>query len=133
MSAANRPSNRPLSPHLQVYRLPLLAILSILHRATGVALSVGALYLATWVIYAASNPQAYALFQGFNTSIGGRILLGGWLFSAFYHLFNGIRHLFWDAGYGFELKDADVSAWIVIGLSGVATALSWIVGLRLVP
>jgi succinate dehydrogenase / fumarate reductase cytochrome b subunit len=133
MSAANRPSNRPLSPHLQIYRLPLLAILSILHRATGVALSVGALYLATWVIYAASNPQAYALVQSFNTSIVGRILLGGWLFSAFYHLFNGIRHLFWDAGYGFELKDADVSAWIVIGLSGVATALSWIVGLRLVP
>jgi succinate dehydrogenase / fumarate reductase cytochrome b subunit len=129
MSAANRPVNRPLSPHLQVYRLPLLAILSILHRATGVALSVGALYLATWVMYAASNPKAYAMFQGFNASIVGKIILGGWLFSAFYHLFNGIRHLFWDAGYGFELKDADRSAWIVLGLSGVATVLSWIVGL----
>jgi succinate dehydrogenase / fumarate reductase cytochrome b subunit len=133
MSAANRPVSRPLSPHLQVYRLPLLAILSILHRATGVALSVGALYLATWVIYAASNPTAYAVFQSFNTSIVGRIVLGGWLFCGFYHLFNGIRHLFWDAGYGFELKDADRSAWIVIAMSLIATAIAWIVGLRLVP
>ena len=131
MSVANRPSNRPLSPHLQVYRLPFLAILSILHRATGIALSVGALYLATWVMYAASNPRAYALFQSFNGSIAGRIVLGGWLFSAFYHLFNGIRHLFWDAGYGFELKDADRSGAIVVALSAVATALSWVVGLRL--
>ena len=110
----------------------MLAILSILHRATGIALSVGALYLATWVIYAASNPQAYALFQGFNGSIVGRIILGGWLFSAYYHLCNGIRHLFWDAGYGFALKDADRSGWIVIVISLVATVLSWIVGLKLI-
>ena len=132
MSVANRPTNRPLSPHLQIYRMPMLAILSILHRATGIALSVGALYLATWVIYAASNPQAYALFQGFNGSIVGRIILGGWLFSAYYHLCNGIRHLFWDAGYGFALKDADRSGWMVIVISLVATVLSWIVGLKLV-
>lgn len=131
MSVANRPSNRPLSPHLQVYRLPMLAILSILHRATGIALSVGALYLATWVMYAASNPHAYSLFQGFNSSIVGRFVLGGWLFSAFFHLCNGIRHLFWDAGYGFELKDADRSGWIVVIVSLVATAASWVVGLRL--
>lgn len=131
MSVANRPSNRPLSPHLQVYRPQLTSVLSILHRATGIALSVGALYLATWVIYAASSPKAYALFQGFNGSIVGRIVLGGWLFSAFFHLCNGIRHLFWDAGYGFELKDAYRSGWIVVGVSLVATALSWIVGLRL--
>ena len=132
MSVANRPTNRPLSPHLQIYRMPMLAILSILHRATGIALSVGALYLATWVIYAASNPQAYALFQGFNGSIVGRIILGGWLFSAYYHLCNGIRHLFWDAGYGFALKDADRSGWVVIVISLVATVLSWIVGLKLI-
>ncbi|HTE37899.1 MAG TPA: succinate dehydrogenase, cytochrome b556 subunit [Reyranella sp.] len=131
MSVANRPE-RPLSPHLQVYRLPFLAILSILHRATGIALSVGALYLATWVMYAASSPKAYALFQSFNASIVGRFVLGGWLFSAFYHLCNGIRHLFWDAGYGFELKDAYRSGWIVVGVSLIATALSWIIGLRLV-
>ena len=132
MSAANRPVPRPLSPHLQVYRWQLTMTLSILHRATGIALSVGALYLATWVIYAAASPKAYALFQSFNVSIVGRIVLGGWLFCAFYHLCNGIRHLFWDAGYGFELKDAYRSGWIVVAVSLIATAVSWIVGLRLV-
>jgi succinate dehydrogenase / fumarate reductase cytochrome b subunit len=130
MSVANRP-NRPLSPHLQIYRWQLTSVLSILHRATGIALSVGALYLATWVMYAASSPKAYALFQSFNGSIAGRIVLGGWLFAAFYHLCNGIRHLFWDAGYGFELKDAYRSGWIVVGVALVATAVSWVVGLRL--
>ena len=132
MSVANRPVQRPLSPHLQVYRPQLTSMLSILHRATGIALSVGAIYLATWVIYAAASPKAYALFQSFNTSIVGRIFLGGWLFCAFYHLCNGIRHLFWDAGYGFEIKDAYRSGWIVVAVSLIATVLSWIVGLRLV-
>ena len=132
MSVANRPSNRPLSPHLQVYRWQLTSVLSILHRATGIALSVGALYLAIWVIYAAGSSRGYAVFQEFNGSIVGRILLGGWLFSTFYHLCNGIRHLFWDAGYGFELKDAYRSGWIVVAVSLIATVLSWIVGLRLV-
>jgi len=132
MSVANRPTNRPLSPHLQVYRWQLTSVMSILHRATGIALAVGALYLATWVIYAAASPRAYALFQTFNTSIAGRIVLGGWLFSAFYHLCNGIRHLFWDAGYGFALKDAYRSGWTVVVVSLLATALSWVVGLKLI-
>jgi succinate dehydrogenase / fumarate reductase cytochrome b subunit len=132
MSVANRPSNRPLSPHLQVYRPQLTSVLSILHRATGIALSVGALYLAIWVMYAAGGARNYEAFQSFNTSILGRILLGGWLFSAFYHLCNGIRHLFWDAGYGFELEDAYRSGWIVVVVSLIATVVSWIVGLRLV-
>ena len=132
MSAANRPVHRPLSPHLQVYRPQLTSVLSILHRATGIALSVGALYLATWVIFAAASPKTYAMFQSFNMSIVGRIVLGGWLFCAFYHLANGIRHLFWDAGYGFELKDAYRSGWIVVAVSLIATVVSWIVGLGLV-
>lgn len=132
MSVANRPSNRPLSPHLQIYRPQLTSVLSILHRATGIALSVGALYLAIWVMYAAGGARGYEAFQSFNASILGRILLGGWLFSAFYHLCNGIRHLFWDAGYGFELKDTYRSGWIVVVVSLIATVLSWIVGLRLV-
>ena len=132
MSVANRPPTRPLSPPLQIYRWQLTSVLSILHRATGIALSVGALYLATWVMYAASSPKAYALFQGFNGSFFGRFILGGWLFSAFYHLCNGIRHLFWDAGYGFELKDAYRSGWIVVAVSLIATIVCWIVGLRLV-
>jgi len=131
MSVANRPVHRPLSPHLQVYRPQLTSVLSILHRATGIALSLGVLYLATWAIYAAAGAQAYATFQAFNGSILGRILLGGWLFCIFYHLCNGIRHLFWDAGYGFELKDAYRSGWIVVAGALIATIVSWIVGLGL--
>ena len=131
MSVANRPTNRPLSPHLQVYRLPLTARLSILHRATGVALSLGALYLVAWVVFASSSPDNYARFQAFNTSIVGRIVLGGWLFCLYYHLCNGIRHLFWDAGFGFEIKDAERASWIVIAVAAIATVLSWAVGLRL--
>jgi succinate dehydrogenase / fumarate reductase cytochrome b subunit len=131
MSVANRPANRPLSPHLQIYKWQLTSVLSIFHRATGIALSVGALYLAVWVMYAAANPRAYAMFESFNTSIVGRIVLGGWLFSLFFHLCNGIRHLFWDAGYGFELKDADRSGWIVVAVALVCTAAAWVVGLRL--
>ena len=122
MSAANRPTSRPLSPHLQVYRLPFLANLSILHRATGIALSVGALYLANWVVFASAGPQTYAMFQGFNGSIIGRIVLGGWLFSLFFHLFNGIRHLFWDIGWGFKIDRTYASGWAVLVLSIVATA-----------
>ena len=132
MSVANRPVHRPLSPHLQIYRPQLTSMLSILHRATGIALAVGALYLAVWVMCAAASPRAYATFQSFNTSIVGRLVLGGWLFSGFFHLCNGIRHLFWDAGYGFEIKDAYRSGWIVVAVSLIATVLSWIVGLRLV-
>jgi succinate dehydrogenase / fumarate reductase cytochrome b subunit len=129
MSVANRPVHRPLSPHLQIYRPQLTSMLSILHRATGIALAVGALYLAVWVMCAAGKADTYASFQSFNTSILGRLLLGGWLFSAYYHLCNGIRHLFWDAGYGFELKDVYRSGWLVVGVSAIATVVSWIVGL----
>ena len=131
MSVANRPVHRPLSPHLQVYRPQLTSMLSILHRATGIALSVGVLYLAIWVICAASGAGTYEAFRGFNSSIVGRFVLGGWLFCVFYHLFNGIRHLFWDAGYGFEIKDAYRRGWLVLIATAVATALSWIVGPRL--
>ena len=132
MSVANRPVHRPLSPHLQVYRPQLTSVLSILHRATGIALSVGVLYLAVWVVCASAGPGTYAKFQAFNGSIIGRFVLGGWLFCMFFHLFNGIRHLFWDAGYGFEIKDAYRSGWIVVAVSLVATVISWIVGLRLI-
>jgi succinate dehydrogenase / fumarate reductase cytochrome b subunit len=132
MSVANGPVHRPLSPHLQVYKPQLTSVMSILHRATGIALSVGALYLVIWVVFASASPRTYAMFQSFNVSILGRIFLGGWLFCIFYHLCNGIRHLFWDAGIGFELKDAYRSGWIVVVVSLAATIASWVVGLRLV-
>jgi succinate dehydrogenase / fumarate reductase, cytochrome b subunit len=122
------PPERPLSPHLQVYRWQLTSVLSILHRASGVALSVGTLLLVYWLIAAAAGPESFATAQGFIGSILGRVLLLGWSWALFYHLCNGIRHLFWDAGRGFELKTVYASGWTVVGASVLLTLIAWIAG-----
>ncbi|MCC7271936.1 MAG: succinate dehydrogenase, cytochrome b556 subunit [Alphaproteobacteria bacterium] len=122
-------SSRPLSPHLQIYRPQLTSVLSILHRGTGVALAVGTLLLVWWLVAAATGPAAYATAQGFIGSWLGLLLLLGWTFALFFHLCNGIRHLFWDAGYGFELKTVYASGWAVVATAGGLTVLAWIVGL----
>ncbi len=122
---------RPLSPHLQVYRLPMLAILSILHRVTGVALAVGTLLLTCWLVSAATGEAAYARVNSFIGSPFGQLLLLGWSVSLFYHLANGIRHLFWDAGKGFEIKSAENSGWLVVAFTIAATMLAWSIGLGL--
>lgn len=121
-------SNRPLSPHLQVYRPQITTMMSILHRITGVALAVGTLLLIYWLAAAASGPTAFAAAQELVGSILGRLLLLGWTFALFYHLSNGIRHLFWDAGLGFEMETAERSGWAVIAASVVLTILSWVLG-----
>ena len=118
--------NRPLSPDLQIYRPQLTSVLSISHRATGIALSVGALLLILWLIAAALWPQAYSAVQGFLRSWLGLILMFGWTFSLFFHLCNGIRHLVWDAGYGFELRTIYASGWTVVTASIVLTVTAWI-------
>jgi len=122
-------AQRPLSPHLQIYRRQITSVLSISHRATGVALSVGTLLLVWWLVALASGPAAFAAAQGFIGSWLGRLLLLGWTFSLFFHLANGIRHLFWDAGYGYELKTTYASGWTVVVASVVLTVLAWGVGL----
>lgn len=121
--------SRPLSPHLQVYKPQLTSVLSISHRVTGVALTVGTLLFVWWLAAAAAGPEAYDDAQDFIGSWFGMLLLFGWSFCLYYHLCNGIRHLFWDAGYGFELETAYKSGWIVVGAAGGLTILSWIVGL----
>ncbi len=121
--------NRPLSPHLQIYRLPLTAIMSISHRATGVALSGGALLLVWWLLAAAAGPEAFATAQGFMGSWFGMLVLFGFTCALMYHLCNGIRHLFWDAGYGFTLDAAHQSNLITLGASVVLTIVVWIIGL----
>ena len=121
-------SERPLSPHLQVYRPQLTSILSILNRLTGVGLAVGTLLLVYWLAAAASGPDAFATAQGLVGSFLGRLLLFGWTFSLFYHLCNGVRHMAWDAGYGFELEQIYRSGWFVVGASVVLTLGFWILG-----
>ena len=123
------PASRPLSPHLQVYRWQITMVLSISHRATGLALSVGTLLLAWWLVALATGPQAFAVAQGFLGSWLGKLLLLGWTFSLFFHLANGIRHLFWDAGYGFENKTTTATGWAVVLASGALTVIAWIAGL----
>jgi len=119
---------RPLSPHLQVYRWQLTSVMSILHRMTGVALAVGTLLLVYWLIATAAGPSAFATAQDFLGSILGRVLLFGWTVALFYHLCNGIRHLFWDAGRGFELRSAYASGWAVVIVTAVLSVIAWIAG-----
>lgn len=128
MTTRDGPDSRPLSPHLQVYRWQWTMAYSILHRATGVALAVGALYLTWWLIALASGPQAFAAVQGFSGSIIGQLMLLGWTFSLFYHLANGIRHLAWDAGRGFELDTAAMTGHAVVAAAVVLTGITWVVG-----
>ncbi|MEK9900501.1 MAG: succinate dehydrogenase, cytochrome b556 subunit [Rhodospirillaceae bacterium] len=120
--------NRPLSPHLQVYRPQLTSVLSILHRITGVGLAVGTLLLVWWLVAAATGPTAFDTVQSFIGSIVGRLLLLAWSFALYYHLCNGIRHLVWDAGKGFELGTAYASGWLVVIAAAGLTAISWVGG-----
>jgi succinate dehydrogenase / fumarate reductase, cytochrome b subunit len=118
-------SERPLSPHLQIYRWQLTMTLSIAHRATGIALSVGTLLLIWWLVAAASGPDPYAAVQSFMRSWLGILFLLGWSFSLFYHLCNGIRHLVWDTGYGLDIKSVYQSGWTVVVASLGLTILAW--------
>jgi succinate dehydrogenase / fumarate reductase cytochrome b subunit len=120
---------RPLSPHLQIYRWQLTSVMSILHRASGVALSVGAILLVSWLGAAADGPAPYAAFQRFLGSWIGLVLLLGWSVALFYHTCNGIRHLCWDTGHGLELRSVYVSGWIVVVATVALTIIAWIAGL----
>ena len=120
--------NKPLSPHLQVYRLPLAGILSFAHRTTGVALALGALALAYWINAAASGPDAFYQAQTLMGHWFSRLLLFGWTLSLFFHLCNGIRHLFWDAGIGLEIEQVNMSGWLVLIGTILLTLLSWLAG-----
>jgi succinate dehydrogenase / fumarate reductase cytochrome b subunit len=119
---------RPLSPHLQIYRRQLTSVLSILHRFTGIGLAVGLLYLVCWLVAAASGLEAFDKLQTFNGTIIGRLLLFGWSVAFFYHLLNGIRHLAWDAGWGFELPTAYKSGYAVLVGTAVLTLAAWVIG-----
>ena len=119
---------RPLSPHVQVYRWPISMALSITHRVTGVGLGLGTLLLTCWLVAAASSDAAFDNIQWFMGSALGLLLLG-WSASLIFHFFTGIRHLVWDAGYGFDAPDYDNSGWAVLIATGVCTVLVWVVGL----
>ena len=118
---------RPLSPHLSVYRWPISMTLSILHRMTGVALSIGLIALVVWLEAIALGASSYESLSGWMHSGIGQLLLLGWCFSFFFHLSNGVRHLFWDAGRGFEKSQVTASSWMVIVAAFVLTGSYWLV------
>ena len=116
---------RPLSPHLSVYRWQIQMVTSILHRATGIALSVGMLYVAWALIALASGPDAFAAVRSFSGSWFGIVLLFGWTWSLAYHFLNGIRHLWQDVGLGYAPATFVRASWFVVVGSLVLTALVW--------
>ena len=108
---------RPLSPFTTIYRWPVTMATSIAHRITGVGLAIGTVLLAWWLVAIASGPEAYRTFTDLAASWIGQIVLFGFAWSLAYHLMNGIRHLAWDTGYGFDVKTATRTSWLVIVLS----------------
>ncbi|MDP6603507.1 MAG: succinate dehydrogenase, cytochrome b556 subunit [Rhodospirillales bacterium] len=116
---------RPLSPHLLIYRPQITSVLSIAHRFTGVVLSFGALVLTYWLTSAAYGPEAFARAQAVLGSWFGRLMLLGLTFSLFFHFCNGIRHLVWDAGWGFEMNQLRATGWLVVTTSMILTLASW--------
>lgn len=121
-------ASRPLSPHLTVFRPIITMVMSIVHRITGMGLYVGMLFLAWWLIAAASGPEAFATVNGFFGSFFGRLILFGFTWALLHHMLGGIRHLIWDAGYGFDLKTADRLAWGTLIGSASLTIIVWIIG-----
>ena len=118
---------RPLSPHLQTYKWTLTMAMSIVHRATGVALYLGTILLVWWLMAAASGPAAYATFQDFISSFIGRLIVFGYTWALIHHLLSGIRHLVWDLGYGFGKKEREWLTWAALIGSISITILLWII------
>lgn len=125
---ANVTNNRPLSPHLQIYRLIPTMAMSILHRITGGALYVGTLLVVWWLIAAASGEQYYSWVMWFMGTWFGRLVLFGYTWALLHHLLGGLRHLLWDAGYGFEKEFSTKLARANLIGSIVLTLAVWIIG-----
>ena len=127
--SGNPQAGRPLSPHLGIYHWAPTMIVSITHRATGVGLSVGALVLAWWLVSVSNGPEGYQGFYSIMATPVGLVLLFGFTWSLAFHMLNGIRHLFWDMGYGFQKQTARNTALLVIALSLVIAAAVFAIGL----
>ncbi|MFK7852739.1 MAG: succinate dehydrogenase, cytochrome b556 subunit [Granulosicoccus sp.] len=118
---------RPLSPHLQHYKLPLTAYLSITHRATGVANSLAIVLLVLLIASASGTPESYAFMSGIANSWFGKLVLFGFTITLYYHMCNGIRHLFWDVGHGFDLEIAKKSGNVCVIAALVMSVVTWMV------
>ena len=120
-----RPAERPLSPHVQIYRWPVTMGTSIIHRVTGFGIALGSLLLAWWLVAAAMGPEAYGTFQALAFHWFGRFILFGFTLALVFHAVNGVRHLFWDLGYGFAVPTANRTGIAVYVLTLVLTWVIW--------
>ena len=118
------PNKAPLSPHLQVYRLPLVALVSISHRFCGVVNGLGYALFIFFLISIASGYKTYNISYIVSTSTIGKVLMSLWVFSLFLHMSNGIRHLFWDFGYGFSGKSPLISSLMVLSATVLLTSIT---------
>lgn len=125
--AARSSRDPPLSPHLQVWRWHITMFTSIAHRATGIALYAGALIAAAWAMSLAGGAETYATFKAVMGSPLGKLVMFGLTVSVFYHLANGVRHLVWDTGRGFDIKSANASAVLVIAFALAASIAIWVI------
>jgi succinate dehydrogenase / fumarate reductase cytochrome b subunit len=123
--ANTRNAGRPLSPHLQIYRRTLTMMMSIVHRATGIALYAGTLLLVWWLSAAATSDQYFDLVQAVFGSWIGQLVLFGFTWALIHHTLGGIRHLVWDVGHGFDLKDVELGSKLTLGGSIVLTIAVW--------
>ena len=125
MADVNR-GNRPLSPHLSIYRMAITMLVSIMNRITGAGMALTAILIVWWLLAAASGADYYATVNGFLTSWVGLVILVGSLWALWFHFLGGLRHLFMDFGLGYEIKTVNMTGWIVLIGSFVLTALSLI-------
>lgn len=128
MSTSQSPiPTRPVSPHLTIYKPQITSVMSILHRITGIALAVGTFFLVLWLSAAAYSPECFSGIHSFFTGLLGKIMLFGWTLAFYYHLLNGIRHLWWDLGKGFDMASVERSGLLVAVGCAALTIVSWII------
>ena len=123
----SRNNNRPLSPHLDIYQYQITWTVSIMHRITGVAMTLGLILIVAWLVAAAFSPELLSLIDGVLRSWIGMIIIFGSLWAFWFHFLNGIRHLFWDLGYGFNLSTVWRSGWVVVLGSIILTIFSFLI------
>jgi succinate dehydrogenase / fumarate reductase cytochrome b subunit len=126
--AGTKPTERPLSPHLQIYRPAFSMVMSIMHRITGAALYLGTLLVAWWLIAAATGPEAYATVSAVMNSFLGRLVLLGYTWALLHHMLGGVRHLIWDTGRGYGVKERDLLAKGTLAGSLALTLVVWAIG-----
>ena len=120
-------NNRPLSPHLSIHKIALTATFSIFHRITGIGLSFGSILISIWIAFIALGEEYFIIFKQISSSLFFILFLILWTIGIFYHLFNGIRYLFWSFGYGLELKTVYNTSYIVLILTAFSTFIVWVI------